>query len=227
MLNDKTVLLALSGYQGADPLPPVLVAQNIEDGKLLKVWEITSARCVTAASEDAIEDEKAADGKARRELGEVNVAKGTPRSVAEHINKMFEGSNADSNGCSKQFANANKRACLTYVRQFRPHKNNVVGTVRTNMAGKVAYMYERHKAQIRKQFTTLTGIKSKMVKIGKVMSHSCATCVQLSVEIQLESESDFLPACPFNVPNAGARQNFSFCFTTLRKHTRTRPHTHM
>ena len=203
------MLLALSGYQGADPLPPVLVAQNIEDGKLLKVWEITSARCATAASEDEIVDKKAADGKSRRELGEANLAEGTPRSVAEHINKMFEGSNVENNGCSKQFASANKGACLTYVRQFRPHKNNVVGTVRTDMAGKVAYMYERHKTQIRKQFATLAGINNNMVKIGNVMSHSCATCVQLSVEIQLESESDFLPACPFKVPNAGESQNFS------------------
>ena len=47
VLNDTTVLMALSGYQGVDPLPPLLVAQNSEDGKILKVWEITSARCAT------------------------------------------------------------------------------------------------------------------------------------------------------------------------------------
>lgn len=186
MRNDQTVLMALSGFQGADPLPPVLVAQNIADGKILKVWEITSSRCMTAAFEDAASKPH------------------SPRDIAEKINQMFE-RNADSNGCLKQFASANNQACLTYVRQFRAHSNTVVGTVRTNIVGKVTYMFERHKVQIRKQFVTIDGIEKTMVKIGTVMTHSCDDCVQLAVEIQLQSENDLVEdACPFDLPSAGA-----------------------
>ena len=129
------------------------------------------------------------------------------------INKMFEGSNADSKGCSKQFAKANKKKCLTYVRQFREHKDNIVGTVRTDMAGKVKKVAERHKAKIRKQFATLAGIDIKMVKIGKSMKHSCSTCVQLPIEIRLKSENEtILPSCPLKLPDAGACP-FSFFLT--------------